>query len=77
MHVHPVNASSSPGNDPNPAAHVLASPLNLSYAPPSALVALANGTIGSAGGSQSHTNIQPFLTLNFCIALQGIFPSRN
>jgi microcystin-dependent protein len=31
----------------------------------------------NAGGSQSHENRQPFLTLNFCIALQGIFPSQN
>jgi microcystin-dependent protein len=30
-----------------------------------------------AGGNQPHTNIQPFLILNFCIALEGIFPSRN
>jgi microcystin-dependent protein len=34
-------------------------------------------SIGTAGGSQAHSNIMPFLTLNFCIALQGIFPSRN
>jgi microcystin-dependent protein len=33
--------------------------------------------IAAAGGSQPHTNIQPFLALNFCIALEGIFPSRN
>jgi microcystin-dependent protein len=38
---------------------------------------LAPGVIGNAGGSQAHTNIQPYLTLNFSIALQGIFPSRN
>jgi microcystin-dependent protein len=32
---------------------------------------------GSAGGSQPHENLQPYLVLNFCVALQGIFPSRN
>jgi len=32
---------------------------------------------GGAGGSQPHTNIQPYLVLNYCIALEGIFPSRN
>jgi microcystin-dependent protein len=31
----------------------------------------------AAGGSQPHNNLQPYLALNFCIALQGIFPSRN
>jgi microcystin-dependent protein len=35
------------------------------------------GTIGFTGGSQPHTNIMPYLCLNFCIALQGIFPSQN
>jgi microcystin-dependent protein len=33
--------------------------------------------IGTAGNSQPHTNVQPYLTVNFCIALQGIFPSRS
>jgi len=33
--------------------------------------------VSSVGGSQAHTNMQPYLVLNFCIALQGIFPSQN
>jgi microcystin-dependent protein len=37
----------------------------------------AAGVIGATGGSQPHNNQEPFLTLNFCIALQGIFPSQN
>jgi microcystin-dependent protein len=45
--------------------------------PPTALAAMNLGSIGSIGGSQAHLNMQPFLTLNFCIALQGIFPSPN
>lgn len=39
--------------------------------------ALAPQTIGNAGGSQAHNNLQPYLVLNFVIALQGVFPSRN
>ena len=39
--------------------------------------AMYAGTIGNAGGSQAHTNIMPYLCLNMCIALQGIFPSQN
>ena len=35
------------------------------------------GAIGTAGGNQSHTNVQPYLALNFIICLFGIFPSRN
>ncbi len=47
------------------------------YRPPSNLGAMSAGTIGNVGGSQAHLNMQPFLVLNFCIALQGIFPSQN
>ncbi|MDR7208660.1 tail fiber protein [Flavobacterium piscis] len=39
------------------------------------LVAMNPASISNIGGSQAHLNMQPFLTLNFCIALQGIFPS--
>jgi microcystin-dependent protein len=38
---------------------------------------LSPATIANVGGGQGHSNMQPFLTLNFCIALQGIFPARN
>jgi microcystin-dependent protein len=38
---------------------------------------MAPQALGTAGGSQPHENRQPFLVLNICIALQGIFPSRN
>jgi microcystin-dependent protein len=39
--------------------------------------ALDPSSVSATGGSQAHTNMQPFLTLNYCIALIGIFPSRN
>lgn len=39
--------------------------------------AMAAGDVSNTGGSQPHTNISPYLTVNFCIALAGIFPSRN
>ena len=38
---------------------------------------MSAGTIANVGGSQPHLNMQPYLTLSFCIALQGIFPSQN
>ena len=41
------------------------------------LVAMNTATLTNTGGSQAHLNMQPFLVLNFCIALQGIFPSPN
>ena len=47
------------------------------YGPPTSLVAMNAGSVANTGGSQAHLNMQPFLTLSFCIALQGIFPSPN
>jgi microcystin-dependent protein len=47
------------------------------YGPPTGLVTMAPNEIGNVGGSQAHLNMQPFLVLTFCIALQGIFPSQN
>jgi microcystin-dependent protein len=76
-HSHLANAStaSSGGND-NPTARFLGSANNMYHAPAS-LTPMNPGTITNTGGSQAHLNMQPFLTLSFCIALQGIFPSRN
>lgn len=47
------------------------------YGAASNLGTMAPNAIGNVGGSQAHLNMQPFLVLNFCIALQGIFPSQN
>ena len=44
---------------------------------PSPLVDMAPSTVAAAGGGQGHENMQPYLALNFCIALRGLFPSRN
>jgi microcystin-dependent protein len=43
----------------------------------SALVQAGASQVGSSGDSQPHNNLMPFLTLNFCIAMQGVFPARN
>jgi len=45
--------------------------------PDSNIVQTASGTSTNAGGGQAHNNMQPYLTLTFVIALQGLFPSRN
>ncbi|WP_338353156.1 phage tail protein, partial [Thalassolituus oleivorans] len=47
------------------------------YVAPSSLVALSPRSVSTAGGGMSHDNNQPSITVNFCIALQGLFPSRN
>jgi microcystin-dependent protein len=56
---------------------VLGTVNNLYNAPATNLVALNAATITNTGGSQPHENRQPLLVLDFCIALQGIFPSQN
>ena len=75
-HTHVVNASGSDGNTNLPAGAVLAGAANV-YGPAGSLTAIQPPTVTNTGGSQAHLNMQPFLTLTFCIALQGIFPSPN
>lgn len=78
-HTHVLNASSSAGDSAAPAnTNVLANARTSTYGSPDNLVALAPAAISNIGGSQAHLNMQPFLTLSFCIALtSGIFPSPN
>ncbi len=76
MHTHVLNASSADGDTNLPGGEILAAAANV-YGPPGSLTPLVQGTVTNAGGSQPHLNMQPFLTLTFCIALQGIFPSPN
>lgn len=76
QHSHLLQANSANAATPIAAGNVLASANNL-YAPATGLTSLHPTSVGSVGGSQAHLNMQPFLTLSFCIALQGIFPSPN
>ena len=77
-HTHFVNASQTDGNTNTPTGNILAREVGNVYRPASAgLLAMNPAIISNVGGSQAHTNQQPYLTLNFCIALQGIFPSQN
>ena len=75
-HNHFVNAQSANATSPIPGGNLLAAANNL-YAPPTNLTTLHPSMVPNVGGSQAHINMQPFLTLSFCIALQGIFPSQN
>lgn len=75
-HSHSLVASEDPGQTPLSPGNMLAATNNV-YGEATDLVALNPAMVGNVGGSQAHQNMQPFLTLNFCIALQGIFPSQN
>ena len=78
-HAHFLQASNSNTSAVNtPAGNVLAnSAPNTSFGPLQNLVGLRPPTVTNVGGSQAHQNMQPFLALNFCIALTGVFPSPN
>lgn len=74
-HTHVLNATTSAGNIPVPTNNILADSPSQLYASASNLTSINAGSVVNTGGSQAHLNMQPFLTLSFCIALQGIFPS--
>jgi microcystin-dependent protein len=79
-HVHVAQGVNATADNPDPTNAFLASPVaavGAIYGPANSLVALNPGSITNTGGSQAHLNMQPFLTLSFGIALQGIFPSPN
>jgi microcystin-dependent protein len=77
QHVHTVQGSSrATSGNADPTGRFLGGGNNV-YHSPTPLTSLNPATVGSAGGSPPHPNMQPFLTLNFCIALVGIFPSQN
>lgn len=74
-HNHPISGEDGPRVGTAPTGAVLASGDIYGLGPPTGTLAAA--AVGLAGGGQPHANMQPYLTLNVCIALQGIFPSRN
>lgn len=79
QHTHPLQGTNAAAttNIPTNALMLGNTAPNDLYTGFAAPTALQAGTIGSIGGSQPHENMQPYLTLTFCIALQGIFPSQN
>ena len=83
-HTHSMNASTAGGDNRSAGGRVFATSTNAGAPPPNLYsastgspVPLNRPTVAPAGGSQPHPNLQPYTTINFCIALQGIFPSRN
>jgi microcystin-dependent protein len=77
VHGHPAVASSTAATQTAPTGGIWAATPTNHYSAPSPLVALSASAIGYAGGSQPHSNEQPYLAMNFSIALQGVFPSRT
>ena len=79
MHLHMLNATSVEGTTAIPGNGVtLAGSKNYEqYRAATNLTTMQPGSVTNVGGSQAHDNMQPYLVLNFVIALQGIFPSPN
>lgn len=76
QHTHLVTGTQEVATTDSPVGALLASSSNL-YGTGQGASTLHSVTVSHVGGSQPHLNMQPFLTLSFCIALQGIFPSQN
>jgi microcystin-dependent protein len=75
-HFHSAIGKQGNATTDAPAGNLLASGAN-QYAPAPPTTTLDPTSVSNVGGSQPHTNMQPYLVLSFCIALQGIFPSQN
>jgi microcystin-dependent protein len=77
-HIHQVIASSNTADQPNPDGNLLAKGGTAAlFATTQNNTVMAANTIANGGAGQGHPNLQPYLVLNFCICLAGIFPSRN
>ena len=78
MHGHTLQAGITPAST-SPSGNVMAPTATgggNAYRAPGTTTPMASAAISPAGGSQPHENRQPYQALNFCIALQGIFPQR-
>ena len=77
-HSHGFNVSTQDAIDSNATNELLAKGAAIGqYAVPGSVVTMAANALAPAGGDQPHNNMQPYLTLNFCIALQGVYPPRT
>lgn len=77
-HDHTLQANSADANSADPTGHVLSrSTTPEGYHAAATMTAMEAGSVTNVGGGQAHENMQPFLAINFCIALRGLFPSRN
>jgi len=77
-HSHALTASQADGVERNPPGQQFAKGIAISmYQVPGALTQLSPNALAPAGGDQPHNNLQPYLTLYFNIALQGVFPPRT
>ena len=77
QHLHFVQATNVDANRSSVPTGNFLGPVNNLYAAAANLTTLQPTSMTNVGGSQAHNNMMPYLVLNFCIALQGIFPSQT
>jgi microcystin-dependent protein len=78
-HSHSMTASQADAGARVPTGQLLAAGIGgiSAFAAPGTLTPMSDNAVTPAGGDQPHNNMQPYLTLNFCIALQGVYPPRT
>lgn len=76
FHTHAVSVSNEDANNTNSGGNTPGRG-NAIYGPANPLVAMDGNALAPAGGGLPHNNMQPYLVLNFCIAMQGVFPPRG
>jgi microcystin-dependent protein len=76
QHIHFLQAANKDADLIIPGGNLLGN-YNNGYRGASNVTTLLAGTIANTGGSQPHNNMAPYIVINFCIALQGVFPSQN
>ena len=78
LHTHALGAASQAGGDRNPTNSIYGTTSgDAIYGPNGSVVALAASQVQPSGGNQAHANMQPYQTINFNIALNGVYPSRS
>ena len=78
-HIHALGAQTKAATKKPPAGNILAAPAaeHPTYGNPVNLTAMNVGSISIAGGGAAHNNLQPFLVINFCISMTGLWPPKD
>ncbi len=76
-HGHLAYASSGGAQTASPSGNLWANNSHTAFSSATPDTSLATSAVSAVGGNQAHENRSPYLVVNYCIALQGIFPSRN
>lgn len=76
-HTHALQGSSDSASTPAPAGNVFARSSGDAYGSEFSAANMSGAAVSNTGGSQSHSNMQPFQVINFIVALVGVYPSRS